>query len=109
MNHTRLNGQHPYMKQRQHVNLEIDNMNNPDYIDDYECREARRIERDVINDLAWLVEKETNSTRTLSEQIRSITRYIHIPDYDPAPRSNYTLPHINTLSEIAKYRAEYKS
>lgn len=77
---------------------------NPDYIDDRECREARLIEQQVINDLAWLVQKETHETRKLSEQIRRI----YTPKYNSDSLSNYTLPRINTLSEIAKYRAEYK-
>lgn len=84
-------------------------MYNPDYIDDRECREARRIEREVMSDLSWLIQKETNETRELSEHMRTLSQRIYRPDYNETPLSNYKLPNINPLAEIAKYRREHTS
>jgi hypothetical protein len=84
-------------------------MYNPDYIDDRECREARRIEREVMNELSWLIQKETHETRELSEIMRTLSRRIYRPDYNEIPSNKYALPNINPLAEIAKYRREHAS
>lgn len=80
-------------------------MYNPDYIDDRACREARRIEREVADDLAWMVQKETQATRELSERMRYISQRMN----QHTPKYNYTLAvnnpaHINVLAELSSYK-----
>lgn len=49
---------------------------NPDLIDDIECREARRIEREIIDDLNWRMERELNETRDLITRIQDLALVI---------------------------------
>ncbi len=48
----------------------------PDYIDDRACREARRIEREITDELNWRMQREVQETRDLLERIKDLTSFI---------------------------------
>lgn len=50
---------------------------NPDYIDDEGCREARRIEREITDELNWRMQREVQETRDLLNRIQDLTSFIN--------------------------------
>lgn len=48
----------------------------PDYIDDRACREARRIEREITDELNWRMQREVQETRDLLIRIKDLTSLI---------------------------------
>jgi hypothetical protein len=49
---------------------------NPDYIDDKECREARRIEKEIIDEFNWRIDREKQETKDLILRIQDLVDVI---------------------------------